>query len=563
MLKNRESSIAGHLISWTAALTTLAISPWGSYDPVNVPKLAVIAIGGFIALGVLISNHEVISHQRYRFLKYFGLAFTFDLLLVFFVSGTNPLQELFGTFGRATGLVTYLSLTFLLLVAAVSASQLVLSRFAFTLLNVGSLSIIYGIAQSLNFDPFNWVNQYSPVIGFLGNPNFQSSFVGLSAVMSISLFLGEQNNLVLRGFYLFYAFLALYVINASNSQQGALVFVGGSSIVGLIWISKSKYKYLTAPALAISAICFMLSILGSIKVGPLAGILFKESVTYRGDYWRAGWEMSIQHPFFGVGLDSYGDWYRRTRDITSTLRRGPDVTSNAAHNVLIDFSSNGGFPLAIIYILLLALVVNAAVRLIKRSKNFDPSVSGLIAVWIAYQAQSIISLNQLGLAVWGWIISGLILGYEISSRSDTVADQPNKITKGAGPRVKTKNTKVQAKTLLGMLIGFVIGLLAGLPPIIASSKYKSALESRNVEVIERAAYIWPLDPMRMEQVAGLLQQNKLEKRGLRVTLDGVEKFPDSYGLWALLKGMPNASLEQRNKAINELKRLDPNNTTLK
>ena len=563
MLNNLKSSVAGQLISWTAALTTLAISPWGSYDPVNVPKLAVIAIGGFIALGVMISNREVVTHRSYRFLKYFGLAFTFDLLLVFFVSGTNPYQELFGTFGRATGLVTYLSLTFLLLLAAVSASQLVLTRFAFTLLSVGSLSITYGIAQSLNFDPFNWVNQYSPVIGFLGNPNFQSSLVGFSAVMSVSLFLAVQKNLVLRGFYLLHAFLALYVINASNSQQGALVFVGGSSIVGLIWISKSKYKYLTTPALVIVGVSFIFSILGSIKVGPLAKILFKESVTYRGDYWRAGWEMSIQHPFFGVGLDSYGDWYRRTRDITATLRRGPDVTSNAAHNVVIDFSSNGGFPLAMIYIFLLALVVSATVRLVKRAKNFDPSASGLIAVWIAYQAQSIISLNQLGLAVWGWIISGLIIGYEIRSRSDTFADQPNETTKRAGPRVKDKIVKVQAKTMLGMFIGFLVGVLVGLPPLIASSKYKSALETRNAEVIERAAYIWPLDPMRMEQVAGLLQQNKLEKRGLKVTLDGVEKFPDSYGLWALLKGMPNASLEQRNKAISELKRLDPNNTKLK
>jgi hypothetical protein len=85
---------------------------------------------------------------------------------------------------------------------------------------------------------------------------------------------------------------------------------------------------------------------------------------------------------------------------------------------LLDFSSNGGFPLVLIYLTLMVLVVISAVKLLKRSNGFDPAVAGLIAVWIAYQAQSIISLNQLGLAVWGWIISGLIIGYEINTRPE-------------------------------------------------------------------------------------------------------------------------------------------------
>ena len=65
------------------------------------------------------------------------------------------------------------------------------------------------------------------------------------------------------------------------------------------------------------------------------------------------------------------------------------------------------------------LVLIAAIRVIRRSSNFDPYFSGLFAVWVAYQAQSIISLNQLGLAVWGWIISGLIIGFEINTRNKT------------------------------------------------------------------------------------------------------------------------------------------------
>jgi hypothetical protein len=273
--------------------------------------------------------------------------------------------------------------------------------------------------------------------------------------------------------------------------------------------------------------------------------------------------MTVQHPFFGVGLDSFGDWYRRARNMAATVRRGPDVTSNSAHNVVIDFSANGGFPLAAIYLFMMALVIIAAVRLIKRTKCFDPVVTGLIAVWIAYQAQSIISLNQLGLAVWGWIISGLIIGYEINTRSDSVEDPVKNFVKKGRSASNIASNKVAPNTLIGMFVGLLVGLLVGLPPLIASSKFKSALESGNAQVVEQAAYIWPLDPIRMGQVAAALQENKLEQQGLKIVTEAVAKFPDEYGLWAILASMPSATAEQKAQAAVEMKRLDPLNPNLK
>ena len=556
-----EAAVIGRLLSWTALLATLAVTPWASYDPINVPKLAVIAVGGFMAFGALLSNRRSFLDRRYRMIQIFGLAFTVDLILVFLVSGTNPAQEFFGTFGRATGLVAYLSLCFLLLSAVIAASTKVLTRFVWVLLIAGGLSIGYGVIQLVGADPINWVNQYSPVIGFLGNPNFQSSFVGLSGVLAISMLMSQGLKLAARLGYLVYVVLALYVINETNSQQGFLVFAGGAAIVGLIWIAKSKLKFLTIPSLITGAIGFVVVTLGTLNSGPLAGLLYKDSVTYRGDYWRAGWKMTLEHPFFGVGLDSFGDWYRRARTIEATLRRGPEITSNAAHNVLIDFSANGGFPLVIIYLFMMALVIFAAVRLIKRSNGFDPIVAGLVAVWIAYHAQSIISLNQLGLAVWGWIISGLIIGYEINTRE--VSTEVNQSSKKGKSSSKSIENQVAPKTLIGMFIGLLIGLLVGLPPLIASSKFKSALESGDARVVQQAAYIWPLEPIRMGQVAAALQQNKLDTEGLKIATEAVAKFPDEYGLWALLAGMPNATSEQKAQALAQMKRLDPLNPTLK
>jgi hypothetical protein len=360
----------------------------------------------------------------------------------------------------------------------------------------------------------------------------------------------------LKGGYLAYLLVTIFVIKETGSQQGFLVLIIGSAIAVGIYVSQ-RSKNLGYSYLGLALIGFVAVLVGTLNKGPLASLLYKDSVTYRGDYWRAGWKMTLENPIFGVGLDSYGDWYRRSRTIEATLRRGPDVTSNAAHNVFLDISSYGGFPLVLIYLALMALVAISAVKVIKRSQGFNAGFVGLVAGWVAFQAQSIISINQIGLALWGWVLSGLIIGYEINTRGGEVAVE-KKTGKNASKPVQTS-----ASTSLAMFVGLIIGVLMGMPPYLASAKYKGALETSNPTVIQEAAYIWPLDPSRMIQVAGTLNENKLEAQGLEVALDAAESFPDNYGVWAILYSMKSASEEQKAQALAQMKRLDPLNPTLK
>jgi len=560
MIKESEGAVIGRVLGWTALLATLAVSPT-AYDPINVPKLAVIAIGGFIAFGALVSNVGLNLSIKYRTIKIFAFAFILDLILVLAFSGTNTAQEFFGTNGRATGFVAYLSLCFLLIAAAVVASYSVLLRFSWVLLSAGGLSLGYGLIQAAGQDPIKWINQYSPVIGFLGNPNFESSFVALSAILAFSMTLASGIKYSMRAGFAAYITLGLFVIGKTNSQQGFLVFASGLGLVLIMWLLKSKFKVLKIASILFGGIGSIIVSLGTLNNGPLAGLLYKDSVTYRGDYWRAGWNMALDHPFFGVGLDSFGDWYRRTRTIEATLRRGPEITSNAAHNVFIDFASNGGFPLLIIYLFLIVLVIIASIKLIRRLEGFNPIVMGLIAVWVSYQAQALISLNQLGLAVWGWIISGLIIGYEINTRDKTDSDK-NTLKKGrSGSAIPA--SKVVPKTLVGMFLGLLIGALVGLPPVVASSKFKSALESRDQIRIISAPKIFPQEAFRTMQVAAILYENKLMPEALALTEDAVRKYPDSFDAWKLLAMLPNASSTQVAEAKAQMVRLDPHNPNLK
>ena len=563
MSNRQEQSGLSRLLMWTAGLATLLVLPNIAYDPINVSKLLVTAVGGFMALGALVMQRRLFLHPKYRVVQIFAAAFIVDLVLVLLVSGTNFNQEFFGTFGRATGFVAYVSLTFLLVTAVIAAHPSTLSRIAWALVVTGALSIAYGLLQAAGSDPINWASGYSPVIGFLGNPNFQSSFVGFNGVLVFALILNKQYSVVIRCLLFVDLVLSAYVIGATDSQQGFLVLAGGIAIVGFIWITTSKLKFLTIPALIAGLIGAVLVSLGSLNSGPLAGLLYKASVTYRGDYWRAGWKMTLEHPFFGVGLDSYGDWYRRARSVEATLRRGPDVTSNAAHNVLLDLSSNGGFPLLIIYLFMLGLVLVSSYKVFRRSQGFNPLFTGLFAVWIAYQAQSIISLNQLGLAVWGWIISGLLIGYEINTRSNTQVSEDRTPSKKGKTASSVAQQKVGAGVLVGMFLGGLVGLAVGLPPLLASSQYLTALNSQNPQQVQQAAYIRPLDANYMYRIADILVNNKLIVEATAVSNDSIKHFSDDYPIWAIrtrLEGLPQAEID---KAKAQMKRLDPHNPNLK
>jgi hypothetical protein len=239
------------------------------------------------------------------------------------------------------------------------------------------------------------------------------------------------------------------------------------------------------------------------------------------------------------------------------LRRGPEVISNAAHNVYLDLSAYGGFPLLSIYLALMLLVLLSAIKVFKRSPSFNTGFVGIFSGWVAFQAQSIISINQIGLALWGWVLSGLIIGYEINTRDGDMVEV-KKISKNA-----TKIEQSSASSVMAMFVGLIVGTLVGLPPYLASVKYRGALESGNLTVIQGAAYIWPLDPSRMIQVAETLNDNNLEDQGLKVAVDAVERFPDNYGAWANLNSMEKATNEQKGQALAQMKRLDPNNPNLK
>ncbi len=537
--------------------TTIAVTPWMTIDPINLIKLLTLSVGA-LAIGSLI----LFNFRKYLFESAkapLAIAFLFVIQLVF-VSLFSPFDkslQFFGIMGRNTGLLFYVALILLLLGGSFISGSREYQKSIFAIVGVGSVSTAYGLIQYLGLDPINWANKYSPIIGFLGNPNFQSSLLGLSAIGALVLLIDKTQSWVKRAFGSILIVGALLIAGLSNSQQGLLVFAIGFTTLAFFKIKEIQKQIYTLAFIFASAAVSLVAIVGFFNKGPLSGLLYQASVTYRGDYWRAGWNMALDHPLFGVGLDAYGDNYRKYRTLEATLRRGPEVVTNAAHNVFIDLAANGGFILLAIYCGFIILALSKVIKFVKSGAK-DLYFQGVIAVWVAFLAQSIISINQIGLAVWGWAFTGLIIGWRINSSQ---IDERKLEKKRAATSITAKN--LDANTLMIMLLGMFVGLILSAPPLIASANEKSALASSKLEKILAAERKWPRDPSRSNQTASILVANSLNKEALEIAKLSTSQFKSNFEGWKVLSEIPTVSEVNKKRALKNMKTLDPLNPKLK
>jgi hypothetical protein len=210
------------------------------------------------------------------------------------------------------------------------------------------------------------------------------------------------------------------------------------------------------------------------------------------------------------------------------------------------------------------MVIRAAAKLIWRQEGFNAVSTGLIGAWIAYQAQSVISLNQLGLAVWGWLLSGLIIGYEIETRKhQSVATNTQPSKPGRSASIGNRNKNSESKVLVGGLAGGLISLLAIVPALNASIQVRSANKETDPIAVQNVAKLWPHSSAVQFEVAYILAQAKFPDLAVEILKTGLSESPDNFVMWRLLTEIPTVSEEEKAEARSQMKRLDPLNPNLK
>jgi hypothetical protein len=534
-------------------------------DPVNAPKL--FALGGVAAAAFAVvlgfGAKELWSSSK-ALVALVGLFLVASINSI--INSSAPLtQNIYGAYGRNTAFVTYLLFIFVILSAVILRSMKSFLTLIWGLFIAGVINIIYCGWVILFGDFIPWNNPYGNILGTFGNPNFIGAFLGLFAASLVAYSFKSGLNIGLRILSVVLFMISFVEIVDSNAIQGRVVVAAGLAIVGF-YLVRSKFKNLLFQIgyLIIISIGGIFALLGALQSGPLAKYIYKTSVSLRGEYWQAGWKMGTDQPFSGVGFDTYGDWYRRARDTQALILPGPNVTTNAAHNVPFDVFAYGGWPLFIPYLGILALSVIAILKVTARNRSYDPIFVTLTTAWVCYQLQSIISINQIGLAIWGWLFGGALIAYEIATRPKSVIDgdkgQPDK---GQRARVATKKQSetIFSSTLMAG-VGAVVGLLIAVPPYSGDTKWRSALTAQNVEQVEAAlvsSYLNPMNSYKYTSAVELFEKSKFGDLALKYAKVAVEFNPDHFDSWRLLYFITASSPEDKALALENMKRLDPKN----
>lgn len=383
-------------------------------DPFNAPKSWVLSVAAFWLLGWLAFNFKFYTQNLVlKQATYISIFFLATLLLAF-IATDNKFVGFFGLYGRKTGLLAYLSFLIFFLAATFLIRLDQIAKLERTVVFLGSVLGIYGFFQHYKIDFVKWNYIYNSVLGTLGNPDFAGAMMAILLVLNFGIAIQKTHQIWFRAVAAFNVLLLTVVIVFSQVRQGLLAAGVGTTFIALVWIYQ-RNKRAALALTAISVLSGLVVIAGLLKIGPLTRFFYKVSVTYRGDYWRAAVRMFIHHPFFGVGLDRYGAYFRQYRDATQSLRRGPLIVADAAHDVPLQLLATGGIFVLIAFLLLTFFTISRGVVALRNTQGSKQILVAVIfGAWITYQAQSLISIDNIGIAIWGYILGGALVGLSIA-----------------------------------------------------------------------------------------------------------------------------------------------------
>lgn len=388
-------------------------------DPFNAGKQIFLFIFSAWYLGCLFAN---LTQLKGLFKETWFQSF-FAFICVMFISTINTKSKYLGFFGaeqRRNGFLTYLAFFIILTSIVVYFNHKLVDNLINLAIVLASITGVYGLIQSFGIDFVKWNNPYNSILSTYGNPNFASaSYAIFISILVFNMFSASKIKIFRNIFLFLNCFLLLFVIYKSQSRQGMLALFFGCGLTLLVLLIKINRKFAYMYILGF-AILSLFGVLGMLQKGPFAGLLYKESLSVRGFYWRSAFEMVKANPIFGIGIDSYGLSFKQFRDFNYPLRYGYQITSSNAHSVPLQFLSTGGLILFILYVSIIFYVLVSGVKLIISSKDSELfKHSAIFSGWITYLAQSLISIDQIALAAWNWILMALIIGSYRNKHSQT------------------------------------------------------------------------------------------------------------------------------------------------
>ena len=405
-LSEIEAKKVQSLILFGGVFTTLAI--WTKLeDPINLPKMSVLAIFAAVVLGlslpVLLNVKKTSLGSQRIALVLIGI-FALGLLISTLATDVKY-TAIFGEYHRNNGALSYISMALLMVVAALvfdlKSSGKYLKFYAAT----GLILTLYGFMQGADKDPVGWVIDYNPFITTLGNPNFTSGFLGIAAI-AIYLLTIEAKDRKVQIAWLIGLLADLYILRKSGSIQGLFGFLIGAAIITIVklWLVKKRYGQAALITTGVLGIPVVLAVL---NIGPLASKLYQGTLRNRLDYWHAAFNMFKEQPIFGIGIDRFGEYYREYAVQVQVVQ---GQTTDNAHSIYMQLLSTGGLALFIPYVVLIGYITYSGLRTLINAEGVKKlRISGIFGIWLGSATVNIVAIDNLGVAVWFWITGGVLI----------------------------------------------------------------------------------------------------------------------------------------------------------
>jgi O-antigen ligase len=341
----------------------------------------------------------------------------------------NTFIAFFGDNMRKNGYLTYFSLSiiFLATVFYIRSNNLI-KLYKFMLLSALTVGG-YGLLQMTGNDFINWSSSGMALFSTLGNSNFAGSLMAILATITLGGSYIYRRSVALSGISIIAFVILVITIFPTNARQGLLLLFFGISYL-IIVIIYNFNRILGRVSILLSILGLLISMLGMLQIGPLTQLLYKDSVSVRGFYWRAGIEMFQNNILFGVGLDNYGSFFKQYREVGYPLKYGYSLTSTNAHNVFIQQFATGGIFVGLFYILISLFVFWCGIKSLRKFKGEKRNTLAVFFIaWLAFQGQSVISIDNIGISIWGWVLGGIIVGLSVETSESYLAKDKLKVEK--------------------------------------------------------------------------------------------------------------------------------------
>lgn len=543
-MKNKVND--SYLIVLIAAFfVTVVMTPWLNSDSLIIPKLIVLFATAMFLTPRIIAFMKVKNSERLTKVVLLLASLIFiQMILVVFTTSSPIEQQIYGRTGRGLGFITEFSILIFLCTAYFSSTPEKIKYFYYFFMGSCLISSGYSILQRFGLDIFDWNTRTNGIIGTLGNPNFQSSFAAMALMPSLIYFLGSKYGLIKSITLTLPLLITIYICQSTQGYVSAAIGVAVLLLV-YTWYKKRLVFY---TASAFSIISFWLIIQGILNNGPLANYLYKASVASRGEMLRNSFSVAKDNPIFGVGLDSLGDFYLKYKD-AKTLA-GVNEFTDHAHNAIVNNAATGGFPFAILQLLIVLLVLGVSIAVIKKSKSFNKETAILFSVWVCFQAQSMISPSNISMMVWNSLISGTLLSQY----------------RNLGIQAEVKQVdirKVFDLTKPFSLFLLLISIMICFPYYNVDRMQVVSAKTGNGELAMKSAFSFPQSTVRYSRIADAFIESNLAPQALELGRAAAKFNPNAPSAWGLILVNNLATREERIKAKNELIKLDPQNIEIR